>query len=110
MIGLERPKLNMHYKIGKYYPAVSSYMGGKVTFNFGPDFKYPPPEGSSPYFLARKITFGHVDIPENLDGDQNDSVLMQDVSEQSTESIKEEEDVHMTDENLSSGVKMEMAE
>jgi hypothetical protein len=41
---------------GKYYPAVSSYMGGKVTFNFGPDFKYTPPEGASPYCFAQKIT------------------------------------------------------
>ncbi|KAJ1938731.1 transcription factor, contains a PHD finger motif, partial [Kickxella alabastrina] len=29
--------------LGKYYPAVSSYMGGKVRVNLGPDFKYPPP-------------------------------------------------------------------
>jgi len=26
---------------GCYYPAVSIYMGGSVTANFGPDFKYP---------------------------------------------------------------------
>ncbi|KAJ2157762.1 transcription factor, contains a PHD finger motif [Coemansia sp. RSA 552] len=29
--------------LGKYYPAISSYMGGKVRVNLGPDFKYPPP-------------------------------------------------------------------
>ncbi|KAJ1645636.1 transcription factor, contains a PHD finger motif [Coemansia asiatica] len=29
--------------LGKYYPAISSYMGGKVKVNLGPDFKYPPP-------------------------------------------------------------------
>ncbi|KAJ2658758.1 transcription factor, contains a PHD finger motif [Coemansia sp. RSA 1199] len=29
--------------LGKYYPAVSSYMGGKVKVNLGPDFKFPPP-------------------------------------------------------------------
>jgi len=27
---------------GTYYPAASLYMGGHVTFNFGPHFKYPP--------------------------------------------------------------------
>ncbi|KAJ1723893.1 transcription factor, contains a PHD finger motif [Coemansia erecta] len=29
--------------LGKYYPTVSSYMGGKVKVNLGPNFKYPPP-------------------------------------------------------------------
>ncbi|KAJ2719198.1 transcription factor, contains a PHD finger motif [Coemansia sp. Benny D115] len=29
--------------LGKYYPAISSYMGGKVKVNLGPTFKYPPP-------------------------------------------------------------------
>lgn len=43
--------------VGKYYPAVSSYMGGKVTVNFGPDFKHEPPEGSSPYYSSRDIRF-----------------------------------------------------
>jgi hypothetical protein len=28
---------------GEYYPAVSLYKDARVTFNFGPDFKYPPP-------------------------------------------------------------------
>eukprot|EP00041_Stephanoeca_diplocostata_P028844 m.834739 g.834739 ORF g.834739 m.834739 type:complete len:557 (+) comp23450_c0_seq5:166-1836(+) len=28
---------------GTYYPAVSLYMGARVSVNFGPDFKYPPP-------------------------------------------------------------------
>ena len=27
---------------GTYYPAASLYMGARVKFNFGPDFKYPP--------------------------------------------------------------------
>ncbi|KAJ1890931.1 transcription factor, contains a PHD finger motif, partial [Coemansia sp. IMI 209127] len=30
--------------LGKYYPAISTYMGGKVMVNLGPTFKYPPPE------------------------------------------------------------------
>ncbi len=30
---------------GTYYPAASLYMGGHVTFNFGPDFKFPPSAG-----------------------------------------------------------------
>ena len=30
--------------LGKYYPAISSYMGGKVELNFGPKFKFPPTE------------------------------------------------------------------
>lgn len=25
---------------GKYYPAASVYMGGQVTYNFGPEFRY----------------------------------------------------------------------
>ncbi|KAJ2907973.1 transcription factor, contains a PHD finger motif, partial [Coemansia aciculifera] len=29
--------------LGKYYPAISSYMGGKAKINLGPNFKYPPP-------------------------------------------------------------------
>ncbi|KAJ2767677.1 transcription factor, contains a PHD finger motif, partial [Coemansia nantahalensis] len=29
--------------LGKYHPAISSYMGGKVRVNFGPDFAFPPP-------------------------------------------------------------------
>ncbi|KAI9475279.1 transcription factor, contains a PHD finger motif [Coemansia sp. RSA 989] len=29
--------------LGKYYPAISSYMGGKVKVNLGPEFKFPPP-------------------------------------------------------------------
>ncbi|KAJ2743035.1 transcription factor, contains a PHD finger motif [Coemansia sp. BCRC 34301] len=29
--------------LGKYYPAISSYMGGKTKINLGPIFKYPPP-------------------------------------------------------------------
>ena len=29
---------------GIYYPAASLYMGGQVTYNFGPDFKYPMPD------------------------------------------------------------------
>lgn len=32
-------------------------MGGRVTVNFGPKFKYELPEGSSPYFFARDIRF-----------------------------------------------------
>ncbi|KAJ2543706.1 transcription factor, contains a PHD finger motif, partial [Coemansia sp. RSA 1933] len=29
--------------LGKYYPAISAYMGGKVNVNLGPTFKFPPP-------------------------------------------------------------------
>ncbi|KAJ2089496.1 transcription factor, contains a PHD finger motif [Coemansia sp. RSA 986] len=29
--------------LGKYYPAISTYMGGKVKVNLGPTFKFPPP-------------------------------------------------------------------
>jgi hypothetical protein len=32
-------------------------MGGRVTVNFGPKFKYELPEGASPYFFARDIRF-----------------------------------------------------
>jgi len=27
---------------GTYYPTASLYMAGSVTYNFGPDFKFPP--------------------------------------------------------------------
>ncbi|KAJ1675972.1 transcription factor, contains a PHD finger motif [Spiromyces aspiralis] len=30
--------------LGKYHPALSPYMGGRAELNFGPTFKYPPPE------------------------------------------------------------------
>ena len=36
---------------GTYYPAASLYMGGHVSYNFGPDFKHPPaalPRGVPP--------------------------------------------------------------
>jgi hypothetical protein len=29
---------------GTYYPAASLYMAGHVTYNFGPEFKFPMPE------------------------------------------------------------------
>ncbi|KAJ1921910.1 transcription factor, contains a PHD finger motif [Mycoemilia scoparia] len=29
--------------LGKYHPAISSYMGGKIELNFGPNFRFPPP-------------------------------------------------------------------
>jgi hypothetical protein len=29
--------------LGRYYPAISCYMGGRVRVNFGPDFEYCPP-------------------------------------------------------------------
>jgi hypothetical protein len=32
-------------------------MGGKVTFNFGPDFKYPAPEGSIAYSHSSSVVF-----------------------------------------------------
>ncbi|KAI9199562.1 uncharacterized protein BJ171DRAFT_517912 [Polychytrium aggregatum] len=35
--------------VGKYHPAFSCYMQGSVTVNFGPDFKYPLPEGAQPF-------------------------------------------------------------
>ena len=34
-----------NFHCGTYYPAVSAYMGGRVHFNFGPDFKYSLPPG-----------------------------------------------------------------
>ena len=44
--GDERAMLNpipFHNSIiGTYFPAVSLYMYASASFNFGPDFKYPP--------------------------------------------------------------------
>ena len=34
---------------GVYYPTVSVYDGGRVTVNFGPDFKHEIPKGSRPF-------------------------------------------------------------
>ncbi|RKP24377.1 hypothetical protein SYNPS1DRAFT_29854 [Syncephalis pseudoplumigaleata] len=34
--------------LGRYYPAISCYMKGKVSVNFGPDFEYPPPTEALP--------------------------------------------------------------
>ncbi|KAJ1570082.1 Set1/Ash2 histone methyltransferase complex subunit ASH2, partial [Nowakowskiella sp. JEL0078] len=47
--------------IGKYYPAISSYMGGSATINFGPKFKFLVPEGSRPYFEIESLpTWGEL--------------------------------------------------
>ncbi|ORY41290.1 hypothetical protein BCR33DRAFT_718928 [Rhizoclosmatium globosum] len=40
---------------GKYYPAVSSYMHGTLTLNFGPNFKYPLPPNARPYSDVPKV-------------------------------------------------------
>ena len=36
-----------------YYPAVSVFKNARVTYNFGPDFKYPPPTYSSSADIPR---------------------------------------------------------
>lgn len=41
---------------GKYHAAVSCYMGGKVTFNFGPKFKFPQRKGK-PLSQASSLVF-----------------------------------------------------
>ncbi|KAI8607568.1 hypothetical protein BC830DRAFT_1175186 [Chytriomyces sp. MP71] len=40
---------------GKYYPAVSSYMSGTVTLNFGPTFKHALPNGARAYSDVPKV-------------------------------------------------------
>ncbi len=35
--------------LGRYLPCVSSYFGGKVTLNFGPEFKFKMPVGARAY-------------------------------------------------------------
>jgi len=41
--GKDQGKGFQDIQAGIYYPAASVYMGGQVTYNFGPDFKYAMP-------------------------------------------------------------------
>lgn len=41
--------------LGKYYPTVSCFKGGKVRYNFGPEFKYPVPIGCLGYHLTTRL-------------------------------------------------------
>ncbi|KAJ3326560.1 transcription factor, contains a PHD finger motif, partial [Blyttiomyces sp. JEL0837] len=40
---------------GKYHAAVSSYKGGSVNVNFGPNFAYSPPAGARPYCEVSEV-------------------------------------------------------
>jgi hypothetical protein len=42
--------------VGKYHAAISCYMGGKVSFNFGPKFKFPLKKGK-PLSQASALVF-----------------------------------------------------
>ncbi|KAI8590816.1 hypothetical protein BDZ88DRAFT_78891 [Geranomyces variabilis] len=40
---------------GKYHPAISLYRGASVTLNFGPDFRFPLPEGYRPMSESNEL-------------------------------------------------------
>ncbi|KAJ2355659.1 transcription factor, contains a PHD finger motif [Coemansia sp. RSA 2618] len=56
--------------LGKYYPAISSYMGGKVKVNLGPDFKYPPPAVWNNDTPIRPISDLEFTAPEPTEADK----------------------------------------
>lgn len=51
--------------VGKYHPAISSYRGGSVTLNFGPDFRFAPPPRYRPMSDANDLPLW-VDIQKGL--------------------------------------------
>ncbi|KAJ2659062.1 transcription factor, contains a PHD finger motif [Coemansia sp. RSA 1200] len=57
--------------LGKYYPAISAYMGGKVKVNLGPNFKYPPPATWHENTPIRPITDLEFTLPPPTDSDAN---------------------------------------
>ncbi|KAJ3163575.1 transcription factor, contains a PHD finger motif [Geranomyces michiganensis] len=42
---------------GKYHPAISLYRGASVTLNFGPEFRYAPPEGYRPLSASNDLAW-----------------------------------------------------
>ncbi|KAI9013135.1 hypothetical protein BC832DRAFT_590094 [Gaertneriomyces semiglobifer] len=50
---------------GKYHPAISCYNGGSATVNFGPDFKYPIPDGFKGFHEV--VTLPPLDESDNID-------------------------------------------
>ena len=42
--GQDQGKAFQDVQAGIYYPAASVYMGGQVTYNFGPHFAFPMPD------------------------------------------------------------------
>ena len=61
--------------LGKYHAAVSCYMGGKVTFNFGPKFKFPLRKGKA-LCHASALVF----CPIDLDAEDQDDIKVEPVS------------------------------
>ncbi|KAJ1763597.1 transcription factor, contains a PHD finger motif [Coemansia sp. RSA 1824] len=56
--------------LGKYYPAISSYMGGKVKVNLGPDFKFPPPAVWHKDTKIQAISELEFTLPESAKADE----------------------------------------
>ncbi|KAI8819212.1 concanavalin A-like lectin/glucanase domain-containing protein [Fimicolochytrium jonesii] len=81
---------------GKYYPAISSYRGGSVTLNFGPEFRCPPPPGFSPMFEAKYLV-SWTDIAAGIV--KWDGVQWRDVRSESGDA----DGVASTDDSTSSG-------
>ena len=87
--------------IGKYYPATSCYKGGKVTFNFGPDFVFPPPEGSSPFCNAQSLNF----TSKLQQEEQEEQVLLKRWMDAPPEEEEEEEEIQNNDMNSMNSMK-----
>ncbi|KND00075.1 uncharacterized protein SPPG_04416 [Spizellomyces punctatus DAOM BR117] len=59
---------------GKYHPAISSYKGGSVTLNFGPNFRYPPPPGVRPFCEADSLPLWDTSQAELDEEGRGDSI------------------------------------
>ncbi|KAK1442340.1 set1/ash2 histone methyltransferase complex subunit ash2 like protein [Babesia gibsoni] len=49
--GVMQAKCQLRVWEGEYHPAISLYMGATIRINFGPTFRYPPPEEYKPCCL-----------------------------------------------------------
>lgn len=79
---------------GKYYPAVSTYMGGTAKLNFGPEFRYAIPFGATPFIEASSIVESYF---ENLESVSKDPFLQ--ALEEKEELLKDEIAEHFENRN-----------
>lgn len=86
--------LHSAHALGKYYPAVSSYMGGKATFNFGPKFKHAMPNGATAFCEAQHVSFwprpeksqAHLSSDEdNVVKKKEDQFVKEEIKEEATQ-------------------------
>ncbi|KAJ2079700.1 transcription factor, contains a PHD finger motif [Coemansia sp. RSA 988] len=79
--------------LGKYYPAISSYMGGKVKVNLGPDFKYPPPNVWHDNVPIRPVTHLEFTQPESQLQQPSDQLQSSDQQQVPTEQKPAEQQI-----------------